>query len=53
MLDSPARRDVEHADPEAPAMGLFEIGEGRSDILRIRLRERLSESESRSGENGA
>jgi hypothetical protein len=50
MLDAAARRDVEHADPESAAMGLFEIGEPRSDIVGIRLRPSVLGREKRSGE---
>jgi hypothetical protein len=53
MFDPSSRRDVEHADPEPPAMGFFEIGKARSDIVGIRLRERLCECESWSSEKGA
>ena len=50
MLDAAARRDIEHADPEPAAMGLFEIGQAGSDIFGIRSRERPRACESRSGE---
>jgi hypothetical protein len=53
MLDAAARRDVEHADPEPAAMGLFEIGEAGSNFVGIRLRESVSAREKRSGEKTA
>jgi hypothetical protein len=50
MLDAAARRDVEHADPEPAATGLFEIGEARSDIFGIRPRPSVPAREKRYGE---
>jgi hypothetical protein len=50
MLDAATRRDVEHADPEPAAMGLFEIGEAGSNFVGIRLRESISGGEKRSDE---
>jgi hypothetical protein len=46
-----ARRDVEHANPEPAAAGLFEIGEAHSDIFGIRPRPSVPAREKRSGEN--
>ncbi|MFZ0210673.1 MAG: hypothetical protein WAL59_31985 [Roseiarcus sp.] len=53
MFDAAARRDVEHADPEPAAMGLFEIGKAGSKLVGIRLRESISAREKRSDEKTA
>jgi hypothetical protein len=53
MLDAAARRDVEHANPEPAAMGLFKIGEAGSNFVEIRLRESISVQRKRSGDQAA
>ena len=53
MLDAAARRDVEHADPEPAAMGLFEIGEAGSNFVGDSSAPSVPGREKRSGEKAA